>query len=142
MTFWTVFAAAALAQVIGGILGVTLGFVAGVVKNRRKRRAIERDLKRELLRVASEAERNRAAIGMPEPAALSAAPPTGLKPCPFCGHSELCMSRYDPGPGGPPRTEFAVFCNTCGATGPALSQPERAEDVWNGPPRGTEAERF
>lgn len=134
MTFWTVFAAAALAQVIGGILGVTLGFVAGVIKNRKNRRNMEREIKREL-RVAADEQPARP-VGMAEyVTAPPGEPATGLKPCPFCGHSELCMSRFDPRPGGPPRTEFAVFCYTCGATGPALAQPERAEDVWNGAPR-------
>lgn len=55
----------------------------------------------------------------------------GLRPCPFCGHSELAVRRYDAVPGGPPQTEFGVFCYTCGACGPAYAQPERAEDAWN-----------
>ena len=132
MTFWTVFAAALLAQVIGGILGVTIDFVAGFVKNRRKRRAIERDLRAELADIPGQMAEY---VTAPQPALLG-----GLKPCPFCGHAEVQLARRDPRPGGPLHTEFAVFCDSCGTAGPALRQPERAEDAWNGAPRA--AERF
>lgn len=119
MSFWTIFAACALAQALGLAIGIGCGLVANYLKRRRQRTAL----------IGVALPRAEDAI---EAALHPLGPEEGLLPCPFCGHSELRVSRFAPKPECPPHgAEFAVFCYTCGTTGPGCLQPERAEDLWN-----------
>ena len=58
-----------------------------------------------------------------------------LRPCPFCGSTELEIEEVDP-------EVYAVGCNSCGAMGPAVRNSKDAERaavmsasaLWNSSP--------
>lgn len=48
-----------------------------------------------------------------------------LRPCPFCGGTNLDYARHESGPS-------PVHCFTCGARGPHIGTPEQcAPELWN-----------
>lgn len=51
-----------------------------------------------------------------------------LKPCPFCGESEIKEYDYTEADVNP---EVMHQCETCGATGPGGSDAESARFQWN-----------
>lgn len=140
MSFWIIVAA----SLVGQFIGVALFGIGGYVVGRIRRARLQRRLGREFAGAAQPTFQT-AEAGQPVVADLGGechghgSAEHGLDPCPFCRHSELTVTRFDPRPGGPPTTEFAVFCYTCGAYGPAYAQPERSEDAWNKAARGSEA---
>lgn len=137
MTFWTVFGAVVLAQI-----SIASVYVAGAwIVHRLKRRRIEREVRHAIASMPAPHVGSLPGLGVETPVpSRGDRPPNrhGTLACPFCGHNEHAITRYDQYPGGPERVEFAVTCYTCGAYGPAEGQPEEAEDAWNRPPRGPE----
>ena len=50
-----------------------------------------------------------------------------LKPCPFCGGSELDVREVDSATG----KRHSVFCGSCWAFGPAETTEKQAMTEWN-----------
>lgn len=137
MTFWGVFAAAIMAQAAGAVVFFSCGWIAGRLKRRRRERETAAAFQTPTL--AGEAPRADA-VGIAEVAGMGCAghapDEQGARPCPFCGHGEQTIARFDPKPGGPPTVEFCVACFTCGAYGPTRGHPEAAVDAWNAAAHG------
>lgn len=58
-----------------------------------------------------------------------------LKPCPFCGNKKVRVEAINP---DYEEDGFAIYCNSCGATGPNACDSEsfkidkeEAEKAWN-----------